>query len=227
MIGDRPSGSPRLQSDRKPDSSPVCGVAVSNTTERARAQRPSTASRRSRAVAAVWASSMTTRSQSVASSARVTSGSFTKSSDVITTGSTSQGLTSAGREAERRRSPGASMMAAGIENRSSSSCAHCSRSPAGVTISARAASCRALSSAMTSAAWIVLPRPTPSAISTRAAAPRTRRARARTDRAAGQFARRLPPGAIPTGRPKRQEPGAPAGRPSRVTGVVRSRRRRG
>ena len=92
---------------RSASSSPVCGVAVSRTTRRARAPRPSTARRRSRAVAAMCASSTTSRSQIVLSSARLTSGCLMKSREVMTTGLASHGLTSGGSEAtarpERRR----------------------------------------------------------------------------------------------------------------------------
>ncbi len=76
------------------------------------------------------------------------------------------GLMAAGRSEAVWRSQSASASMVARWKRESSSRRHCSRRPAGVNTSARHESV-ALSSSMTMPAWMVLPRPTPSAISTR------------------------------------------------------------
>ena len=60
-----------------------------------------------------------------------------KSIDAMPTGSTAHGLTSHGSEQARAASDAASMTAASMLNRCSSSSAHCCRRPAGVTMIAR------------------------------------------------------------------------------------------
>ena len=159
---------------RRP-ASPLCGVAETSTTHGTCARQPA-----HRGVAdpcRAWRGAPRRRSAGRAARARPrrrTSARLTRSRDDTITGVPLHGLTPTprralelqdGRQIEDRAPAG--------RNASLSSVAQSARTAAGARISARLTSPRARSSASTSPAWTVLPRPTASASSSRVAPPST------------------------------------------------------
>ena len=113
------------------------------------------------------------RSSGTRSTVSRTSARLTRSSDDTITGVPHHGFAPTARVRSKSRIAGRSRTATGRSNRVVSSPAQAPRRAAGARINARSTSPRARSSASTNPAWMVLPRPTASASSTRLTPPRT------------------------------------------------------